>query len=474
MTACYIPWQNTPPQGEHRLGIPFQHQQGDQWCALACVSMWVKFKGTPFPAEQQDIFDHIWWESAYWWTMGYGGSLSNDGVRFALQDYSGIIAENDYYYQSEYRNVIGDIQKGISAGNPTIVITNSGIHAKLVTGASWHQLGNYQPNVDVIVTADPWDWGPRVDTVGYWLSNVGSGDPSGSFINTIHSTGQKWSSLAELNEFDSWGGTYYGDPEPPDGCEDCLPIADEPRPTASTSGLRTILSFFNRKPPTRLSLSHRPAGLAAPSPSRGSLQGSRRQPVGAGFQRRHAVRREIFVPWPQAASPQRVVENMLAGMRQMKLAGVAGWEALERAPAAMRASAVERVVSLSGDLQYWLITVRVEGRPYAKAIVSLDGWLLSAMRVDEDELEFEPKTVDWAQRVVAGTGSHSKSIRLVHLLSNLAPHLGSEDYSPLFEVATEGGETMYVTQSGEVFRPEVAGNRIGLTRQGRKAFARIR
>jgi hypothetical protein len=70
MAACYLPWQNSPPQGEHRLGVAFQRQQADYWCAITCVSMWVKFKGTPYPAEQQDIYDYIAWESPYWWTMG--------------------------------------------------------------------------------------------------------------------------------------------------------------------------------------------------------------------------------------------------------------------------------------------------------------------------------------------------------------------------------------------------------------------
>jgi hypothetical protein len=475
MTACYWPWQNSPPQGEHRLGVAFQHQESDQWCAIACISMWVKFRGTPYPARQQDIYDYILWESSYWWTMGAGGSLSNQGIQNALWDYSYIGTDNQYYVPSESRILIADIQKGISVGSPTIVVTNSGMHAKLVIGASWHQLGNYQPNVDVMITADPWDYGARVDSVGYWLTNVGNGDPGSTFYNTIHSSGQKFSALGELAEFDSWGGTYYGDPEPPNGCEGCLPLMAEPSPQPTTSWLRGVLSLFASNRAPHLALASRRAKSVVPSQSQEkALQRGYRQPVGPAYRLNHAVRREIFVPWPQTQSAQRVFDNARAGMRQLNLTAVQGWEGLDLAIESLEPSSIERVVSLSNDLEYWLVTLKFGGRPYAKAIVNRDGWLLSAMRADENEDQFETKRSEWAQALVRQTGHSPRGARLVHLAGNLAPHLGSEDYSPLFEVTTDDGGPVYVAQDGLVFREEVGGPLVGHGRHGRKTFVRVR
>jgi len=472
--ACYLPWQNSPPQGEHRLGVAFQRQQTDYWCAITCVSMWVQFKGTPYPAEQQDIYDYIAWESPYWWTMGQGGSLSQEGMQFALWDYSGINTANEFYVAAESRKLVADIQKGISQGNPTIVVTGSGTHAKLVIGASWQQLGNYQPKVDVIITADPWDNGSRVDAVGYWLTSVGNGDAAASFYNTVHVSGQKFSALAELDEFDVWGGTYYGEPDPPNGCEQCTQMV-EPNAQPLASLLRSLCSLFLWNRPAHATSANRRLDVAVPRPSQREVaQRGYRQPVGLGFKREHAVRREVFVPWPWANPRDHVFDNALAGLKQTDLAAVSGWEDLNQIIGHLHPSSIERVVSLSSNLEYWLLTLRLGGRPYAKALVSEDGWLLSAMRADDDDGQTETRRPEWAKDLVGQAGLRPKGVRLVHLESNLAPHLGSEDYNPLLEVTTEEDEPVYVTRDGRIFREDADGSRVGFTKRGIRAFSRVR
>lgn len=474
-TACYNPFSLPPSQptiGDHQLPIGFQHWIYPGACSAADISMWVKYRWTPYPAEQQDIIDYMY----FWYPFAVGpdGSLSVEGIETALWEYSFIPTQRQFYVgDDDKRRAVADMKKGISVGNPTIVITDSGLHAKMVKGASWQQLANFQPSVDYITTADPANYAPTNDTVAYFLQYVGNADFTGTFMDLVETTGQHYSALDELADYDNWGGTYYGDETPSDGCDDCPPL--EAGLLAQSFGM--ALKLIRPGSPIRASLtSSRVFGSPASFRFQQPSTKSRSRPVGPGQQRNHAVRRYIYVPNPHAHRAGDVKQNLLAALQQTKLREVEGWEDLDALLAGHRISvtAVEHVDSLSRHPEYWLLSLRADGQSYARALVSEEGWLLSVMRVPPSVAIVEPASASWAATVAASEGYPSAPIRRVHMYNNLTLRSGSAGYDPFFEITAPGRDPIYVAEDGSVYRLDSAGSGVAFWRDGKRHFTRIR
>jgi hypothetical protein len=441
--------------------------------------MWVKYRNSPYPAEQEDVLD--WMDFNYPWEVYYGGGLSPWGIQQALFDFAGIQTEDTFYTTpSEQRQAIADIHKGISEGHPTIVITDYGFHAKLVKGASWQQLGTYQPSIDFMTTADPWDNGPRQDTVNYWMQVVGSGDGAGTYIRALHRTGQHYSAAEELADFDSWGGTYYGEENPPEGCDQCGgdPLEDG----------NTLARFFGLFRHYTTALTSRVNSWLPPGSERMLVRGTpsgragqvepknRRRIVGSGRQPKHGVRREIYVPSPDVHTRDGLTQNLFAGLRQTKLGNAGGWEDLGWLLDGNRLtlSSAVRVESVSRHSDYWLLTLRADGQPYARVLLSDQGWLLSAMRTSPDDANFEPPSDAWASQIVSEAGQIAKRVRSIHMYSDLGQTVGSTDYHPLLEATLADESRLYVAEDGSVYSPAASGRHRGFLKEGIQRFDRIR
>lgn len=467
---CTYPSNPQPPPGSHQLPITFQQWIHSGACSATHVSMWVRYKGTPYPSSQQDIISYMSFEFPS--EVGPDGSMSVWAIQQALWEWSFFNTRDEFYVSQEKRQAVADLKKGITVGNPTIVITNYGLHSRMAKGGSWMQLPNYQPNVEYITTFDPADYGPRSDTVGYWVDYVGAGEPGGSYIRAIQVSGQRGSGLADLAEFDYWGGTYYGEEDPPDGCPECQPI----EPEHSTSLLRPVLRLFAKPLSTRLAAGSTSSWALTTQTGAQRRLSNRRRPVGPEEQRNHAVRRIIYVPKPHANTAADVVENLMAGMRQTNLSTVEEWADLDALLAQRRItiSSVDRIQSLSGHPEYWLLTLRSDGQPFAQALVSEVGWLLSVMRAYPGVTVLEPKAVTWAKGVVAELGYSAPEVRRVHMSNNLTRMSGSAEYDPFFEVTSPGQPPVYVTQEGAVYKVDAAGTGIAFWTDGQRRLARIR
>jgi hypothetical protein len=446
--------------------------------------MWVKYKGTPYPAEQSDILDYMTsaYPYPYWDYNGYGGSLGAEGIEQALFDYSGIqtdpISVSIYSGDSEVRPEVAAIKKGLLLGNPTIMITNHGQHSKIVIGGSWTQLTSWQPQIDYITTADPADYGPRSDQLANWVTNVGNLDELGSLL-AIQVLGQKGSAGGELDAFDYWGGTYYGEEDPPDGCDNCQPLEE----TTSLGWLRALAAFF-RPPQIRLnrssigSLSTTVSLVSreeAQAPQQPPIT-NRRRHVGPQVLRNHSVRRFIYVPKPHATDPGDIVKNLMAGFDQMHLKNAPDWQDLDNLIKGnqLRVSSIVHVDSLTGAPEYWLLTLEANGAKFAQALVSETGWLLSVMRAPIGVVIDEPRSLDWAQAVASEMGYAKPEIRRVHMVNNLTRRSGSADYDPFFEVTSTGHAAAYLAQDGRAYRVDTQGTGIAYWKDGERRLTRIR
>jgi hypothetical protein len=229
------------------------------------------------------------------------GRLSPGGVQNALWDYSSIDVE-PYVYCSLLtdagKKCVAAIQKGILNGNPTIMASLGGSHARLVKGGQWDQLSNYQPQVQYLTTADPALTHERNDTIAYWLTSVGNYDDVS--LSPIMVVGQFGSAQAELDTYEAWGGTYYAEEDPPDGCDQCPPIIEAP--LSSWFGWVAALLKPSMGQPTRLDhggeITFAGRGQSLAPETSQTPKTNRRRPVGPERQSNHAVRRVVYVPKP--------------------------------------------------------------------------------------------------------------------------------------------------------------------------------
>ena len=461
IVGCYNPTNPNPSTGDHELNVSYQIQESSFWCSLADASMWIRYVGSPYASGQSDILDYM--NATYPWDVGYGGSLAQAGIQAALSDFSGISTDDEFYTgDAEKRRAVADLQKGIANGNPTIVVTQSGLHAILVKGASWHQLGDYQPNLDYITYHDPGYAGNISDSVGYFAEYSGAGDANADFFELIERTGQYHSTDSELAEFDEWGGTYDGDSNPPDGCGQCAML------TPSEALWHFAARLFSAPITARLAFTSRYYGVDPKARLKQAVS------TGPGRNDSHHVRREIFVPRPYGPAPQDAEQNMMTGFEQTHLANVEGWQDL---PALVQQgrfsiSSIQKIVSLSRHPDYWLISIRADGAPYAQALVSDEGWLISVMRVISTATAFEPPDVGWASAVVSRAGIAASNVRAIHMFNNFTAT--SLAYSPLFELTLATGTTLYIAPDQTIWAEQNGGQKLAVQRDGVHTFARVR
>lgn len=275
LPGCYP--QGAPQLPGVQLSVLYHSQQEELYCGETNVQMWEHFYWGSADS-QQAILQYM--QTFYPGEVGFNGSLSPRGIALAASRFvTGGISEAYYAGDAEKRIAIADQKKGINSGSPTIVLTEQGFHSVTLKGAFWHQLNNLQPNTDYVYYHDPRDGANISTVVGEWMTFKGTGCFGYSCIVNIQRFGQFRSALAELAEFDYWGGTYYGDPSPPDGCPECPPMMarhDGQGPLAKAVQwiARTI---FEGGPATRMARTPSYIQAAAPAP-----RTARSKPVGPG------------------------------------------------------------------------------------------------------------------------------------------------------------------------------------------------
>jgi hypothetical protein len=194
-----------------------------------------------------------------------------------------------------------------------------------------------------------------------------------------------------------------------------------------------------------------------------------------GRQENDPIRRQIFVPKPYAVRTDDVLANLMAGLQQSHLGMVRGWETLNARVGSGRltATSVERVSSLSRHPEYWLITLRSDGQPYARVMLDNMGWILSAMRATAKDTRFEPQTTDWAYATAARYGYINASIRRLHMFNNLTETSGVSDFDPFFEVISAGRMPAYLSQDGDMYVLDANGKGSALWLDGLHHFSKL-
>ena len=397
-------------------------------------------------------------------------AASPRGIAVAANFFVGGSISEQYYTEPEKRIAIADQKKGIDSGTPTIVLTEQGFHSVILKGAYWHQLNDLQPSADFVYYHDPRDGSNIATTVGEWMTFKGTGCYGNSCIVNIQRAGQFRSAQAELDEYDYWGGTYYGDSTPPDGCPECPPI--EARSHRQAPWLRTVqrLASVIFEKPTRRMARTAPQVLATPA-SPATPRTLRTRPIGPGEGK--GVRREIFVPHPNAGSTKDVINNFTAGVRQTKMAQLPGWEDVDLASGRVAVTSVEPVVSLGNHPDFYLLTLSRVGTTerYGLATVNREGWLMS-VTVDAPGSFQRAFSQDDAARLVAerlGRTPHRAS--RAYADGNVS-RMASE-FHPFWQLDTDGGPA-YVDELGDVFIPDSAGRGILMGKNGLQALRRVR
>jgi hypothetical protein len=440
MAACYFPWNNQPPQGTYDLSVPFFYQNY---------------------VSQDDVYN--WILTFYPGEVGFGGSMSPRGMALAGTNFTGQAMANFYYVDSERRQAVADQKKAIYNGNPTMVLTNAGLHTVILKGGYWQQLATWQPQMDTMVFHDS-DWSPNiVDTVDYWAMNRISGCYGNTCVQMVGTTGQRSFAAAELAEYDEWGGTYYGDPDPPSGCGQCQARSGNP---SWLDRARGLLAFVRR-----------PAGSPASSAARFSAQAQLNRgpsPAESISRKSTGVRQFTYVPHPYATKPNDIIENFVAGVQQTRMSAIPGWNDLDQIAGRVRVTDVRRIRSLSRHPNYYLLTLKTrDGVPYAVAAVKEDGWLMSASVIEGSGLD-SPRTELWATNQ-ANALFNVPGVRFEAVYGNTTMTRGSSLFSPLFLGEMPGIGTVYVNSEGEVFGPDPAGAHVLETPQGgSRRFRRLR
>jgi len=392
--ACQGP--PPPPPGFHSIGVPYFEQVQPHYSGIAAAQMFIRYAWAQAPSQ-----DEIWsfldgWGYARWYDPG----ATPEGIALAVQNYSmiGMIPEN-YSGTNEQRLAIADMETGITQGYPTIAIVFGGTHAVIVKGGTWQQLYSGQPSNDSIQFHDSAGYANIQVTMANWLNMDRSAPGGGVLVTHVQRMGQRSSGSDALDTFDALGGTYGGDPEPPV----CEPDPDHCGPPLMPSPAASLLQGIKN---VFAGLFHRPSEISATR----SIGASRRwvtEIPGAGpvvsvlqesavnylkvkarrqrlspERRATGPRSRSYVPHPHARSVVDVVENVEAGIRQMKLGEAdPAYASLLQDPA-LKASSVRKVRSVQRDESYTLVAFgNQSGRQCVLASLDEAGWLLGLVTV---------------------------------------------------------------------------------------------
>jgi hypothetical protein len=404
------------------------------------VSMWADYVGRP--VSQSAVLD--WVRTNYPNKVGAEGSLGVPEIALAATHFvGGTPMVRTLYTEDEFRRAVGDQLMNLQRGEPTIVIGGyGGRHALILVGASWSQLSTMQPQMDFMTYHDP-EWpagGPGLSvTVAEWMSTVGN---AGGLMDNVQRGDTYRSSDAAVAEFDSWGGTFYAEPDPPADCEKCPPPLEDGHLESAWSGLKhtlgTVASLLQKPGPWAKRQS---AILRAPRVKLGPAKAD------------HGVRKETYVPKPYATSSQDILQNLWTGLQQTKMYLQPGWEKLG-SQAKLVVTGIEPVISLSNHPDYYLITLATpDGRPYALAAVSSEGWLLAATVLTLALPELEQNGGWAATKAESVLGVVPGSARRVYADGTVqSPAI----FRPLWQVDTSTGP-VFVDHRGQVLAETDAG-----------------
>ncbi len=185
--TCYI--GSAPQQGSASADVPYVHQTGELYCTSACVLSWrlhdglssvsqdeilAYMGGTPSSGAAQEripsgVINYTYTHDALL-DYGSGGAYSDDQGRFLSRQIS-----------------------SVNAGVPVIALANSGLHAVVIDGGSWHTdstngyhvwdtaqymdpafgFGTWFPG-DLIGSLCPYDYVPCRQVIGSGASASGS------------------------------------------------------------------------------------------------------------------------------------------------------------------------------------------------------------------------------------------------------------------------------------------------------------
>lgn len=213
LAPCYYP--DFRPTTQVNLPVIFEVEQADYWCGEASVAMWARYQNYR-AATQGDVYQWVWTHLPTEIRIDIG-TISPLGLAAAASYYTGLNIQAVTHAEASV--AIAEQRMALEIREPTIVIGNSGFHAFLLIGASWHQLNNLQPYADYVWYHNPDGIINVRDTLAHWMVTTDICDGGSCYTNVVAS--EAGAPTGPLSEFDAWGGTYYGDPTPPSCCQGC-------------------------------------------------------------------------------------------------------------------------------------------------------------------------------------------------------------------------------------------------------------
>jgi hypothetical protein len=342
-------------------------------------------------------------------------------------------------------------------GEPTIVMINDYTHWVITRGGYWDVLATSQPSANIIQYHDPLDGPDKTPTVAQWKDYIG---------NPVHNVGIYYQQHAVngLQVFYNYGGTYYGDPDPPvcDPPESCEPLEAGLLPR-TVGGIKTLFANLFSQPGT--SSASRGTAYTRPTVKGSSNWVSVLSQVMAGpthrFKRLHqgpgrqkfGPRKYIYVPHPYTHKESEIIDNCLTGLRQSKMDQLTAYAPLTHDPS-VTVSSIREVKSKTATPDYYLLTFSDgAGRPFASAAVSEVGWLLEAGLLPEGRISPTEEAVSSIVEKHGKWGAHG--LRWLMIASSQAGCTNT--LSPMAVMDSDDGSTVVVNSRGQAYQQDPNG-----------------
>jgi hypothetical protein len=148
--TCYI--VSSPQQGSASAGVSYVAQPGEGYCVPACVLAWRLHDGLP-SVSQDEILAYMGGTPS----SGTSETRVASGVNNYTYTHDAIL---DYglggAYSDDQGRFLSRQISSVNAGVPVIALANSGLHAIVIDGGSWHTDSNNGNHVwDTIQYMDP-------------------------------------------------------------------------------------------------------------------------------------------------------------------------------------------------------------------------------------------------------------------------------------------------------------------------------
>lgn len=338
--------------------------------------------------------------------------------------------------KSALEQVIADQYRHLTTLNHPLITVTSSDNYTLVTGTQWQELPNGSPQVTGMWIIEP-HWGESFVNMVVWREGLTS--HSGCYLNVQIASNYFGVYNNEWNEWDAWGGTYYGDENPPE-CAECPPEA------LLASPLKSLwVALAHAMPKTLRGSVGRMGEPWAPRQSSGpSVSPGPKRSRGPGI-------KQVPVYWPR--TKRDVIADFVGGVRVTQLARQPGYEILDLADGANIVKDVQYVRSLGSQRSFYLLTIAgVDGTPRALASVDERGWL-GAVKLITTADELNPISNERALRLASAAGGIVKEAPV--LVAGEGPMFG-DWLHPTWQVRTLDGYS-YVHPLGAIFLPDKAG-----------------